>query len=328
MEEGETAGVSSPVVKRKRLRHSHATRWVVKVLCGWILMIAAIIALSTRLWDHDKEIGAQARSKEDLMARRGTDEDAAMIQRGINPCGQTLSEFLAARTPEERSQFVRKPLETIGRMTRYYALNPAVTVEPEDLSIEQFCILHLGEERALSILWKAVDGRLFDSVFFLENGEWRLDWDHFVRYSSHPWSLFLSGGGPATGEFRLLARERLAHDRKQTNEIGIVCYAPRSGSPEETGTPSPEFLLSRDSEEGRMLVAAFAELEAKRRPFGDKLLTHDPEEMVRLRIRVRREDTAQGDRFVLEKVLACHWMGIDDPGVIPASPKTPEPAGH
>jgi len=328
MGEGGATDVSPTSVKRKRQRHSRATRWMVKIFCAWILMIAAIIALSTYLWDWDKEIGAQTRSKDDLIGRRGTDEDSAMLQRGINPCGQTLSGFLHARTPEERSQFIRKPLETIGRMTRYYALNPAVIVDPADLSIDQFSLLHLGEERAISILWRTADGRIFDSVFFPEKGEWRLDWDHFVRYSDHPWALFLSGGGPDTGEFRLLARERLAHDRKETGEIGIVCYAPRSGSPGDTGAPSPEFLLSRDSEEGRLLVAAFAELETKRRPFGDKTLTHDPEDMIRLRVRVRREDAAEGDRFVLEKVLACHWMGIDDMGVTPAAPKVPEATGQ
>jgi hypothetical protein len=324
MDDGAAADVSPVGVKRKRLKHSRATRWVVKILCGWVLMIGAIVALSSRLWDWDKEVGAQTRSKDALMGRRGTDEDSAMLQRGINPCGQTLSGFLGARTPEERSQFVRKPLETIGRMARYYALNPAVIADPADLSIDQFSILHLGEERAISILWRMADGRIFDSVFFLEKGEWRLDWDHFVRYSDHPWALFLSGGGADVGEFRLLARERLAHDRRQTSEIGIVFYSPRSGAPGDTGAPSPEFLLSRDSEEGRLLVAAFAELEAKRRPFDDKTLTHDPEEMIRLRVRVRREDTPEGDRFVLEKIVACHWMGIDDPGVTPVPLKAPE----
>jgi hypothetical protein len=314
------------VAKRKRPRHSRATRWIVKIFCGWILLILGIIALSTYLWDWDKEIGAQTRSKGDLMARRGTDEDTAMLQHGINPCAQTITGYLRARTPEERSQYIRKPLETIGRMTRYYALNPAVMVEPEDIAVEQFSLLHLGEERAISILWKAADGRLYDSVFFPEKGEWRLDWDHFVRYSDHPWQLFLSGSGPDTGEFRVLARERLAHDRRHTNEIGIVCYVPQRGAPGDTGAPSPEFLLSRESEEGRMLMAAFAELEAGRRPFGDKTATHDPEEMIRVRLRVRRESTPEGDRFVLEKVIACHWLGIDDPGVTPIPPKAPEAA--
>ncbi|HEY8962046.1 MAG TPA: hypothetical protein VIM57_07540 [Luteolibacter sp.] len=324
--EGEVAEVSRSAGKKKRPRYSRATRLMVTVFCGWVLMIAAIVALSTYLWDRDKEIGAQTRSKDVLMARRGTDEDSAMLQSGIQPCGQTLAGFLSARTPEERSQFVRKPLETIGRMTRYYALNPAVTVASEDLSVDQFSILHVGGERGISILWKTADGRIFDSVFFPEKGEWRLDWDHFVRYSDHPWTLFLSGGGAETGEFRLLARERLAHDRRQTGEIGVVFYAPRSGSPEDTGPPSPEFLLSRESEEGRLLAAAFAGLEANRRPFGDKTRTYDPEEMVRLRVRVRREPTPEGDRFVLEKVLAGHWLGVDDAGIEPPPAQTPAPS--
>lgn len=324
MSEGPATAAVAPTAKKKRLRQSSATRLMVKILCAWILLIAGIVALSAYLWDWDKAIGAQTRSTENLVTHRGTDENSAMLQRGINPCGQTLTGFLQARTPEERSQYVRKPLDTIGRMTRFYALNPTVGVKAEDLAVEEFSTLRVGEERGISILWKTGDGQRFDSVFFPEGGEWRLDWEHFVRYSDYPWQLFLNGGGPDTGEFRVLARERLAQDRRHTDEIGIVCYAPRNGTLGETGVPSPEFLLSRGSEEGRLLIAAFAELQANKRPFGDLTGNHDPADMIRVRIRVRREATPDGSRIVLEKVLACHWIEVDEPGVVPVPPKAPE----
>ena len=109
-----------------------------------------------------------------------------------------------------------------------------------------------------------------------------------------------------------------------TDEIGIVCYAPRNGTLGETGSPSPEFLLSRKSEEGRLLIAALADLQANKRPFGDLTGNHDPADMIRVRIRVRREATPDGSRIVLEKVLACHWIEVDEPGVVPVPPKAPE----
>jgi hypothetical protein len=303
----------------KHGKRSHGNRMVIKIVIGWFVLLAGIIWFSAHIWGRDKTIGGQRRSKSEFQSGGKSNEDAAYARAALDPSWQALFQFLQARTPEERSQFVRKPLETVVRMARFYRSSPAVMIVPQNLTVERVGVLHLDGERALATSWKVADGRKIEAVFFQENQEWRLDWEHFVRYSEHPWALFLNGNGPDSAEFRVLARERLPLERRHTPEIGIVCHAPRLGFPAEADAPSPEFLVKRDSEAGRLLVAAFADLAAKRKPFGDTASLADPDDMIRLRIRVRREPVNNGFRFVLEKVVACHWISTDDPGVTPAA---------
>jgi hypothetical protein len=40
----------------------------------------------------------------------------------------------------------------------------------------------------------------------------------------------------------------------------------------------------------------------------------EPENLVRVRVRIKRGVFAGARSFELEKVMACHWIGADDPG--------------
>lgn len=41
----------------------------------------------------------------------------------------------------------------------------------------------------------------------------------------------------------------------------------------------------------------------------EKLPVMEPDGFIRVRVKVRREDTEEGRRFHLEEVAACHWLG-------------------
>ena len=223
--------------------------------------------------------------------------------------------FLSAGTPEARNQFVINPITTASRMARFYDLNPMVNISPETLAHLKSAVLHLAAGRAIETLWNTADGRQIDAVFVEQDNEWRLDWDHFVRFSTYPWALFLAGSGEEEGEFRLLARQRLAEERKDADDISIVLYAPRFGFANETGFQSPEFFVKRDTRNGRLLDAAFKLEKTGRRVFGLNLPNDNPEGLIRVRVKVRRIKNDVGSRFELVEVLACHWYSIDDPGV-------------
>jgi hypothetical protein len=181
-------------------------------------------------------------------------------------------------------------------------------------------VLNLPGGRAIETSWNAPDGRKVDAIFREENGEWRLDWDHFVRYGDYPWSLFLAGSGPPEGEFRLLARERLADARKKADSISIVLYAPRFARPGETGFQSPEFLVPRNTRDGQLLDAAFKLARSGGQVFGSKLPNPNPDDMIRVRVKVRRLEQDLERKFEIAAVLACHWYSVDDPGVEPVPP--------
>ena len=109
--------------------------------------------------------------------------------------------------------------------------------------------------------------------------------------------------------------------------MSLVFYAPRFGYPDQAGTASPEFLVKRDSADGRLLAAAFKKHAKGESLYGSKLPYLEPPDMLRVRVRLRRlpADAESSFKFELVKVIACHWLAIDDAGVqVPAQP-APQP---
>jgi hypothetical protein len=135
--------------------------------------------------------------------------------------------------------------------------------------------------------------------------------------------LFLAGGGAAEGEFRLLARERLADERKASKALSLVFYAPRFGHAKEVSAPSPEFLVDRGSRDGQLLETAFRLARSGKRVFGVRLPELNPDGMVRIRAKIRRVERDGRRSYELAGVVACHWYSVDEPGV----EISPQPTG-
>lgn len=304
---------------RKRRKRSY---FMLKLIAGWSLLIIAILFGANYQWggkkDHS-EFVSKSQKKAELSG-----EDLAFLDDASPLVANAFVGFLSANNTEMRNQFVLDPVTTASRMARFYSMNPLVNIPPDTVSFKQRAILELPTGRAIETLWTTTDGSEIDAVFVQQENEWRLDWDHFARNSTYPWALFLAGSGEPEGEFRLLARQRLADERKNADAISIVLYAPRFGSPGETGFQSPEFLIKRDTRDGRLLDAAFKLEKAGNRVYNVNLPNPNPEDIIRVRVKVRRIEAPEGRRFELKEVIACHWYSVDDPGVkIPETPPPP-----
>jgi len=286
-----------------------------KLMLGWTLVLALIVFGARKLYHAEPQERGEVAPTREIAAPSA--EDREFMQTAGPLCGQVFQGFLSAGTPEARNQFVLSPVTTASRMARFYNLNPLVNIRPDTLSLSASGLVRLPGGDAFEARWEATDDRIFDAVFRKENGEWRLDWEHFARYSDYPWALFLAGSGPEEGEFRLLARERLADERKNQPEISIVLYAPRFGAPAEAGSQSPEFLVSRNTIDGQLLDAAFQTARDGRKVFGADMADLNPDDMIRVRVKVRRSEVDTERKFEITGVTACHWYSVDDPGVEP-----------
>ncbi len=289
---------------------------VLKIAVAWILLLAAIVFGARLIWKPETTEPpnfVDANAPEPVPA-----EDLELLDAATQDCMRTLSGFLTASSPEERSQFVLDPIETAARMAQFYAQNPLESIDAATLGIVGRSVLHFPGARGIEVQCKSADGRFLDAAFREQRGEWRLDWDHFARYSDFPWPLFLAGSGADTGEFRLLARERLADERKSAPTISLVLYAPKFGYAKEAGFASPEFLVDRASADGRMLEAAFQLARANERPFDNRLPRMDPDGMIRIRAKIRRIEKDGRRHYEIERVAACHWYSEKVPGVDPA----------
>ncbi|MFD0893425.1 hypothetical protein KBB96_18520 [Luteolibacter ambystomatis] len=289
---------------------------IAKILVAWAVLMALVVFAARRFAGQDDD---QARGQS-LISQPGAfaEEDTALLQKAIPDCGRTLAGFVTAGTPEERNQFVHQPIATAGKMARFYAMNPIITVDGSSLKLKSDRVIKLAGGHAISTVWSVADGKTLDAVFLQEDGEWRLDWDQFVRYSDYPWPLFISGSGGDSGEFRLLARQRASTLNGDVGPLSLTLYSPRFGFPSEPGPGSPEIEVTRTSEDGRLLAAAFQNAKKGARPFDGQMANEDPEGMIRVRVRIHRTRNEHGNfHFEVEKVIACHWISSDEPGVTP-----------
>ena len=305
----------------KHHKHHKASHVMAKIIAFWLLLVGLIVLGARLLW-HEETILRQPAAAT-LSNNETGGEDLALLNEARPQCLEAFSRFLTAGSPEGRNQYVLSPLSTASRMARFYTLNPWTNLDPQTLTLETNSILNLPGGPAIEILWKSPDGGRVDTLFRKENDEWLLDWDHFARYSDYPWSLFLAGGDEPEGEFRLLARERLADTRKNAPTISLMLYAPRFGHPGDTVSQSPEFLVSRASKDGQRLDAAFKLARSGKQVFNSQLPNLNPEGMIRVRLKIQRRDSDDGRKFEIAEVLACHWYAVDEPGVTPPPASDP-----
>jgi len=309
------AEVDKPKVFKREIVRQKGRYFAIKLIGVWALLMVAVAVVGNRLW-RDEPPASRAEVKAPPAKGTLADEDSALLVRVHRKCVLNLSGFLSAGTPEERNQFVRTPVDTARRMGRFYQANPFVTFDVPSISGAGSSVIHLEDGRRLvETRWAVKDGRSFDVVFFDENGEWRLDWEEFVRFSEHPWSLFLSESGDGEGEFRLFARERLLEQSDDSGPLRIALHAPMFGYPKEVGDASPEFEVDRNSEAGRLLGEALRVRKEGGRIYGSELPIQDPDGMVRVRVRVKRTEGDTARIFTIEEVKACHWLSIEDSGV-------------
>lgn len=279
---------------------------------GWVLVLAAILLGARVIWPEGRD--SERAKVAEVGDGMGT-ENALLLETAVPLCSKVLSGFLGAGTPEERNQFVLDSLNTAAKMARFYNLNPLASLDATQMGLDGYGVIGFPSGKGVTTRWQHEDGRIFEVLFREEQGEWKLDWEHFVRYGEYPWGLFLAGSGPEQGDFRLFARERLAQERRGADTISVVLYAPRFGHPESAIAQSPEIVVPRASEEGRLLDAAFHAAREGKAVFGDPLKPLDPDDLIRVRVRVERVENENERRFEIRRVEACHWYSDEAPGV-------------
>jgi hypothetical protein len=300
-----------------RKRKSRKGRGLLKFVIGWIFFLVGLVMLGLYLNRPRTEAGG---SEADIAE---TAESGRERAEAYQACVQLVTSFLQQTTPEQRAKFVVDPVETLRKMSRTGGLALRLG-ESESYQLERFSPLKIGETTAYESEVSFSDGRRAEFVF-LPDGEdaegktlWRIDWAQLVRYSDHPWQLFLAGSTGETGEFRLLARRRAVAAGQRGDATSLILFAPDPWNPERLGVRSPSVELRPNSREVRMLERHFERRDEGQGCFGSQLTAEDPVAMVRIRVRLRRsapEEKGDDPQLEIEELLACHWISVDDPGV-------------
>lgn len=298
--------------KKPARRNKRKKGGLVLFVVGWFAFLIVLVGLVAFLRQNEGSGEGSGTTVTD--AAEGQRE----FREAYQECYQQVTEFLNESMPERRVKAVHDPTETLRRMVRYGGVSLRVA-EDEKKAWEQFQRIEIDGERAYEGVVELEDGRRAEFVFLKgEDGKLRIDWSNLVRYSEHPWPLFLAGSTPSTGEFRLLARRRAGSSGQFGDVTSIVLVAPDPWNPDRLGSRSPEVRVDRGSRTAMMLEEAFRDREDEKGPFGSRLQEKDPRSMVRIRAKLRRhEPEGQGEsaRIEIEELLGCHWMSVDQPGV-------------
>lgn len=302
---------------QRAVRKKRKKSLMFKFLGCWVVGMCLLIWIRT--YDNQKKIGEDTGShKEGIKFVEGTmaDERIALLSQAMPECHRALVGFLTAGAPESRNQFVADPIGTAGSMASFYKYNAFPSLEVTDLKRTGQQVLKVGDEWMIETRWSDGKGLELDAVFRRYGAVWKLDWQHFSRYGEYSWPLFLAGEGPDEAEFRLLARK--VGDGVKAEDSGsrlrFTLLSPVFGKSAEIGMESSELVVNRHSDEGLKLDAAFDAKKSGRSIFGGTLPQMEPEHWVRVRVRIKRSEFAGVRSFALQEVIACHWLGSEEPG--------------
>ena len=301
---------------RRAVKKKRKGSVMMKVVIVWTFLMLLAVWLR-----HHYTKTTTEKEKLELVALRMTkgtlaDENIALLNKALPDCHRALGGFLSAGTPEGRNQFVVNPIETAGKMAIFYRFNPFPKVDVNNLQRTGQEVIKVGDTWMLLTRWKEKDGVEFDAIFRRDSGTWRLDWNHFSQYSQYPWTLFLAGEGAAEAEFRLRARQKLSESDSERigSRIIFKMFAPVFGKADEAGMESPDFVIDRQSDEGLLIRAALAGRADGKRPFGQTMQPLESTSDIRLHVRVKRTEFGGKRAFILEKVIACHWIDSEQIG--------------
>lgn len=293
----------------KTRRHRKNTLLIVVLLwLGFMVFLVLLVLVARRF--SGRETQTTAPNLEELQMQAQAVENRKLLRDHMPRIYRNFAAYAVSATNEQRSQFVQDPIRVSPRMVRYFSQNPMIRLELNRLERRASSVVALGESQAIGILWQT-DDQVYETVFVQDSeGIWKMDWEHFVRYSDLLFSVFLAGGGQDEAEFRLLARERLAKERKYEPEISLTLYSPVVGKPREAGVASPEILVPRNSSIGKRLTTAFTMKSQGKWVFASQLPVIESDDLIRIRVRLRRTEDEDGNRrFEIVDLPACHWLG-------------------
>ena len=297
--------------RRRHRPRPGALGWFALGWLGLLGLIAGGVALM--------KSNAPAEVAEESLGIWDSSEQMRMLSEAFLKCRAELVGYWSAVSPESRAIHALEPSRTLTRLVESGSSLAGID-DPETLAMETFELIETGAGEAIASVWQSPDLGRIEAVFRRDDeGEWKLDWEHMSRYSTTSWSIFLSGGGPSSGEFRLYARRRTALGGGTGDGSSLIFVGPADHGTLQSGVQSPEVSIDPDSPMAKSFAAAFGLRDEGKGVFGTRFAENDPLGMIRVRVKLTRGRKNELGRYEvkLDEVLAFHWMEIDDPGVKP-----------
>lgn len=325
--QGGAITLSSSRASHSRSGRSKRMSLASKVFLGWLLLMIAVVGVVYRLWPERFQTAPQqvvtpepipvvTAPTPPMIAEPevpvvpevpATKPEPSLLELAMPECRSVLEAMLSITDAEQRASLILDGSSKRKRMEDFESRQPILLMDPTSLVLVGATVIQLPEGATILTQWETQGGALFDAAFRLELGRWKLDWEHFSRYSEEDWTRFISGSGLEEAEFRLLARRRQPGPSDLEGSLGLMLCAPMRKHQDEAGFQAVMQPILLDSPAGNLLQAVFQRDQQGQPPFGASMAEIKPEGMVRVRVRVKRVPVDGLYVYQITRVLACHW---------------------
>lgn len=308
-----TAAPSRQSTERKRKNNYP----LVKLMIAWCIGLILVVGLiKWKFSPAPTNVTTATPEKTDAApttAGSSQSEDMDLFSKAYPVLQQTTTHLFETNAPETLAQYCRQRPRIVSIIFNDGA--KASLFKPESIRLAERNVIRPGGLPLIETIWQDDRGRMMEIVFAQEEDRWVVDWESYAKSSTLPWSVFQGADGEEEGIFRLLVRERLADQTYSDLQMSVVFYEPSLLRGGPLGLATSDFLVDRKSRDGRLITAALEARKNDKPLMGSIFPKADPPNTARVCVKIRRSIKNGQKIFTLVEVLACHWLGIDDPGV-------------
>ena len=300
------------VRRKKRKKEKDKHRKLYFFLTLWLGIAGAILVIVQLNKESDSDSADGASDAEIDTERR----DFMFLQKRMPTIAQNFQRFIKAKEDDDRIQEIDFSAGLASKFSRFHQ-SQSFPVPVGKLSVIAQNVIELQKSPfapAVEVVWRDEEGNILESVHVWDGKGWKLDWEHFSRYSTTPWTLFRARSGPKKeAEFRLLMRKR--ETLRESPYFSLLFYEkPALGVEDERkalhASESEEVIVKVRSDLGRKLGELFKAKEDGKKAYDSVLGTKDPETMIRVSAILAWEPDEDGEEvLVLKDLPGVSWYG-------------------
>lgn len=303
--------------RRKRKKEKEKHRKLYFFLTLWLGIAAAILVIVqlNKETNIDPDF-TNGNNEEEAKQRR----DQIFFREHTRALKGNFLRFILSAKEESRLQEIDMSPRLAASFSKFHQSN-SIPQPESGLGLTKRKIIELQKEPfspAVELEWNDEKGNVFESVHLWDGKKWKLDWEHYVRYSTAPWTLFRANIGKEVGEFRegefrLLVRKRKT--LKEADYLSILFYEEPQVGVENyeralRASVSPEINLRMRSDLGKEMLKVFQDFEDEKRPYDSILGDDDPASMARVSVILAWEEDDYGNEVMeLKGITGVSWYG-------------------
>ena len=228
------------------------------------------------------------------------------LKEALPECQKVFKSFVLAKETVDKTLNVYQGAKLAYKMKKYYTANPTlrdfIAVETAKSSIYN----EINGYALVDVVFTDDSGDLQEAAFIKEEGEWKLDWESYVRYSSMSWHGFVNAEKTIEGEFRLYIKKFDLGNELEDGYATFQLYPASANVNNKIDSKGAQrMLLSLSDSHTSILNELSQDVDNAIDPAGYA--------RVNLKLRLNYDEENQPSIELLD-ILATHWRGVSVDG--------------